>query len=128
MNPMPDETELQDLRWSVESQIQEYIYCHSKKSIGTAWSAERVEAGLRAMKSALIDPYWVEVELHDTNEQIQSANPPKRICAVVADDQRGTFLVWDRDEKEFMLATRYAENIFVSFGVRGDAVGCFLAI
>ena len=90
---MTNETELQDLRRSVESQLQEYVYYHPEESLGVAWSPERVEAGLCAMKSALVDPYWAQVELRDTIEQIQAANPPKRICAVVADDHRGTFLV-----------------------------------
>jgi hypothetical protein len=125
---MTHETELQDLRRSVESQLKEYVYYHPEGSMGIAWSPERVEAGLRAMKSALIDPYWAEVELHDTIEQIQSVNPLKRICAVVADDHQGTFLVWDKDKNEFMLATQCTGKTFASIGVRGDAVGCFLAI
>jgi hypothetical protein len=46
---------------------------------------------------------------------------------VVADDGNGTLLAFDPVDEEFVLLQMGKESL-MSFGVRGDAVGCFLAI
>ena len=84
-------------------------------------------AGLENMQNALIEPYWAEVEVRETIEPIEQADASNRRCAVMADDQSGTVLVWDSKEDEFLLAMK-VEGSLHSIGVRGDAVGCFLAI
>jgi len=119
--------ELQDLRQLVERQMQEYVCGVSTGSIGNPWTAEKIEASLQAMRNALVDPIWAEVEMRETFEQIQLGEPTVRRCAVVADNLEGTFLLWDPIEHDFLLAARSGRNLS-SFGVRGDAVGCFLAI
>ena len=78
------------------------------------------------MRGSLIDPYWVEVELRDTFEQIKMSDSERRKCAAVADDGKGMLLLFDPVEQSFVLAQRGVTGLS-TFGVRGDAVGCFLA-
>ncbi len=78
------------------------------------------------MRAALVAPYWADVELRDTHEQIAAAPAMSRRCVVVADDLKGTVLTFDPIENEFLLAVR-REDVLLSIGVRGDAVGCFMA-
>jgi hypothetical protein len=63
----------------------------------------------------------------DTFEQVTHEKAAVRRCAVVADDGNGTLLAFDPDDEEFVLIQMGKESL-ESFGVRGDAVGCFLAI
>lgn len=114
------------LRATVEREIDSYEYQVPKDSIGTAWPSNKVEDSLHKMRAALVDPYWAEVIMRDTFEQITATDAAPRRCAVVADDGQGTYLVFDPIESDFLLAQKQ-EQYLVSFGVCGDAVGCFLA-
>jgi hypothetical protein len=118
--------ELEELRLIVEKEIENYRYPSSTETIGIRWTDEKVRAELAVMKSALVSPYWSEVELRDTHEQIAASPALSRTCAVVADDLKGTLLVFDPIEGEFMLAVRHLGKLS-SIGVRGDGVGCFMA-
>jgi hypothetical protein len=119
--------ELETLRDFVEKEIASYSYECPDTSVGNAWSAEKVAAELVVMKAALVAPYWADVEVSDTFEQVAgTVSKPRRRCAVVADDFNGTLLVFDPDENEFMLAVRQGDGLS-TIGVRGDAVGCFMA-
>lgn len=118
--------DLETLRRIVENEIEHYLYPSSTDMIGVPWTEERVRAELAAMKGALVSPYWSEVELRDTHEQIAASPALSRMCGVVADDRKGTLLVFDPVENEFMLAVRHNDKL-MTFGVRGDAVGCFMA-
>jgi hypothetical protein len=118
--------DLETLRGTVENEIENYLYPSSTDTVGTPWTEERVRAELAAMKSALVLPYWNEVELRDTHQQIAASPAQSRTCAVVADDLKGTLLVFDPVEHEFMLAVRHNGRLS-TIGVRGDAVGCFMA-
>jgi hypothetical protein len=51
---------------------------------------------------------------------------PRRKCVVVADDAKGTLLLFDPVEESFVLAERGGAGL-TTFGARGDAVGCFRA-
>jgi hypothetical protein len=115
------------LRQDVEKEIREYVYPRSEASVGLPWSEGQVWSGLEKMRRALVDPYWAEVQVRETLEQINLGRASKITCAVVADDREGTLLVWDPAEDEFLLAMK-VEGDLNSIGVRGDAVGCFLAI
>ena len=77
------------------------------------------------MKSCLVDPYWLEVEIRDTFDQIGMQFAPRRNCVVVADSNDGYLLLFDPDENNFVLAQLIGRQT-VTIGVRGDAVGCFL--
>jgi hypothetical protein len=76
------------------------------------------------MRSALVAPYWAEIR--DAFEQVSSHTGLRRKCAVVADDGCGSLLVFDPMQNDFLLAVPQ-ECGLVSVGVRGDAVGCFMA-
>jgi hypothetical protein len=78
------------------------------------------------MRSALVAPYWAEVDIRDTFEQISADTGPHRKCAVVADDGCGSLLAFDPMQNDFLLAVAL-EGGLRSVGVRGDAVGCFMA-
>ena len=45
---------------------------------------------------------------------------------LVADDLKGTVLAFDPIEKEFLLAVSQKDAL-LTIGVRGDAIGCFMA-
>jgi hypothetical protein len=79
------------------------------------------------MRASLVDPYWANIELRDTFAQIGEETASVRKCAVVADDGNGILLAFDPDAEEFVLIQMGKESL-ESFGIRGDAVGCFLAI
>ena len=115
------------LRRDVEKEIREYVYPRSVASVGLPWNEGQVWSGLAKMRRALVDPYWAEVQVRETLEEINLGRASKITCAVVADDREGTLLVWDPAEDEFLLAMK-VEGDLNSIGVRGDAVGCFLAI
>lgn len=111
--------DLEELRRTVECEIDEYVYEVPKGAYGSPWPPEKVEREVRALKEALVDPYWIEVV--DDNKQ-------KRPCAAVADDRRGNLLVFEPEAQKFMLVMKSKlSGDFVSFGVDGDAIGCFLS-
>ncbi len=118
--------DLETLRHSVENDIKNYRYSASGNIVGTAWSEERIEAELAAMRAALVSPYWADVELRDTHEQIATDQAILRKCAIVADDLKGTILAFDPIENGFLLAVKQKDAL-LTIGVRGDAVGCFMA-
>jgi hypothetical protein len=118
--------DLETLRHSVENDIKNYRYSSSGNTVGTAWSEERIEAELAAMRAALVSPYWADVELRDTHEQIATEQAILRKCAIVADDLKGTILAFDPIENGFLLAVKQKDAL-LTIGVRGDAVGCFMA-
>lgn len=118
--------DLHTLRREVENQIATYQYEVPKDAVGRPLKIDRVDTELNAMRTALVDPYWADVELRDTAEQINSAGIISRKCAVVADDRSGNLVAFDPIENEFLLAIE-GEAGLSSIGVRGDAVGCFMA-
>jgi hypothetical protein len=83
-------------------------------------------AGLAKFRASLVEPYWIEVEIRDTFEQVGRIEGPRRKCAAVADDGKGMLLLFDPTEDSFVLAESGSTG-FTTLGVRGDAVGCFLA-
>jgi hypothetical protein len=126
MNSTNDSQSLSYLRLSVERQIDEYVYVLPDCAIGGPIPPERIAAGLAEMRASLIDPYWVDVEIRDTFEQCGMSSGPRRRCVAVADDRKGMRLLFDPAEQSFVLAQR-TDTGLVTFNVRGDAVGCFLA-
>lgn len=117
---------LSGLRQKVERKIDAYVYKVPEDAIGNPMTDAAIAGGLAQMRASLVDPYWMEVEVRDTFEQCAMSNPPRRNCAVVADDGKGILLVYDPVDELFALAKRGGTGL-ATFGVRGDAVGCFLA-
>jgi hypothetical protein len=114
------------LRALVTKQIDTYAYVLPDSAIGNPWSQASVEKALAEFRASLVDPYWADAEIRDTFDQVRMAEGPRRKCAVVADDGKGKFLLFDPVEDSFVLA-ELGKTGLMTFGVRGDAVGCFLA-
>lgn len=85
--------------------------------MGSAWPPEKVERHLSDFRAALVEPYWTNVI--DDDKQ-------KKRGVVVADDTKGILLVFEPLAQKFFLVMSKG-NELISFGVDGDAVGCFLA-
>lgn len=66
------------------------------------------------------------MELRDTHEQIATDPAILRKCVIVADDLKETILAFDPIENGFLLAVKQKDAL-LTIGVRGDAVGCFMA-
>ncbi len=121
--PMLD---LETLRRDVETDIESYRYEVPLQSVDIPWSDDRIKLELAAMRAALVVPYWADVELRDTFEQVAADKALSRECVVVADDAHGNLLAFDPIENEFLLAQSHDSRLR-SIGVRGDAVGSFMA-
>jgi hypothetical protein len=115
---------LSSLKKRVEEALNTYVYSVPPGALGTPWSSSRVEESLSLMRRSLVEPYVVEV----TMEQpfMGPGIHEIRRCAVVADANDGYLLVFDAATNEFLLAQSFNDSIH-SIGVRGDAVGCFMA-
>jgi len=113
---------LDELEQLVLDEIDSYRYEVSDDALGTPKRDEWVERQLAEMRAALVKPEWRLVQMQDTYLQMTSNTPEFRRCALVAEEADGCELYYDPLEDEFALA--YGA---VTIGVRGDAVGCFMA-
>jgi hypothetical protein len=77
------------------------------------------------MRLCLTEPRWEEVYICNTAEEIRTGEGVSRMCGTMAEDE-GYVLVFDPVEEAYHLAWR-SEHGVGTWGVRGDAVGCFLA-
>ena len=118
--------DLEPLKSRGVAEIDAYRREYSSGLIGRPWPDEKVQAQLREFRSALIEPYWADVVRRDTAKQVRMTNPPVSRCAIVADDGEGVLLAFDPVVPEFLLVQHH-EGALRSFGVNGDAVGCFMA-
>lgn len=119
--------ELKTLRARVEAEIDAYVYSLPESAIGNPWPSNKVSRLLNEFRQALVDPYLTDVEIRDTFEQVKLDQGPRQRCIVVADNREGYYLLYDPNAHDFFLAQK-VKGILISLGVRGDAVGCFLAI
>lgn len=119
--------DLKSLRELVDKEVTRYEYSNPCPSVGIPWTDERVAAELRQMKAAVVSPYWAEVELRESWEDIHAEPATVRKCAVVADDGRGSLVVFDPTNEDLFLLVVRNDQTLVGFGVRGDLVGCFFA-
>jgi hypothetical protein len=127
-NPEPDAVDkdfFQRLRREVERQILEYVYEVPAGAVGTPLPADEIRALLDAMRLHLVEPRWEEVHICNTAEEIRTGVGVRRMCVTIAEDN-GYVLVFDPVDEEYHLAWR-SEHGLGTWGVRGDAVGCFLA-
>ncbi len=109
--------DLVKLRRKVELEIDEYVYEVPEGSIGNSWPPDKVERQLSAFRNALVDPYWIDVVDDDKK---------RKPCVAVADDKKSYLLVFEPEVQKFMLVMKQGSDL-ITFGVDGDAVGCFLA-
>jgi hypothetical protein len=76
------------------------------------------------LRAALVKPEWRVVSKRDTFEEVERDTPKLRQCALVAEDDEFQ-LYYDPLDEEFCLAS--FGDPPETFGVRGDAVGCFMS-
>jgi hypothetical protein len=110
------------LRAAVENEIDNYVYEIHPEAIGQPWPQERVVDQLVEMRAALVQPTWRDVKIQDSMDEAECEIRP---CVLVAVDREGYELYFDPARGDFVLA--YSGNPPVTFNVRGDAVGCFMA-
>jgi hypothetical protein len=113
------------LRRAVEREIAEYIYTIPVGAVGTPMSTKEIADDLALMRLCLVEPRWEDVEIRDTPEEVKMDVGPKRKCVTIAEDH-GYVLMFDQIENSYVLAYRQDKGL-VTFGIRGDAVECFLA-
>lgn len=126
---MPEDELLKSIADLVRSDIQCYPARERPSpgsTVGIPWSDEKIAEELVKMCEALVQPFYVAVEIRDTFDQVQATDGPRRTCVVVADDKHGMKLIYDPVECDFALVQECRAGL-VTFGVRGDPVGCFLA-
>ena len=123
-DPKPDAVDkdfFQRLRREVERQISGYVYEVPAGAVGTPLPADEIRTLLDAMRLYLVEPRWEEVHICNIPENAGV----RRKCVTMAEDD-GYVLVFDPVDEEYHLAWR-SERGLGTWGVRGDAVGCFLA-
>jgi hypothetical protein len=126
--PEPDAVDkdfFQQLRREVERQISGYVYGVPAGAVGTPFPAGEIRTLLDAMRLYLVAPRWEEVHIRNTPEEIRTGVGVRRMCVTMAEDD-GYVLVFDPVDEEYHLAWR-SEHGLGTWGVKGDAVGCFLA-
>jgi hypothetical protein len=121
----PDKDFFERLRHEVERQIADYVYVVPEGAVGTPLSPQYIRAHLELMRLCLVEPRWEEVVVCNTTEEARTGVGDKRMCVTMAEDG-GYVLVFDPLEHEYHLAWR-SEHGLGTWGVRGDAVGCFIA-
>jgi hypothetical protein len=120
-----DKDFFQQLRREVERQISGYAYKVPAGAIGTPLSADEIRTMLSAMRFCLVEPRWEQVNICNIPEEIRTGVGVTRTCVTMAEDECYV-LVFEPLHEEYHLAWR-SERGLGTWGIRGDAVGCFLA-
>jgi hypothetical protein len=120
-----DKDFFQRVRRETERQILAYVHQVPAGAIGVPLPAYEIRDSLNKMRLCLTEPCWEEVHICSTPEEIRTGEGVSRMCVTMAEDE-GYVLVFDPVEEAYHLAWR-SEHILGTWGVRGDAVGCFLA-
>jgi hypothetical protein len=125
--PVREDLSLEELERAVLAELESYRYEVSENALGRPHSDEWVDGQLAEMRAALVKPEWRVVEKRDTHEETRREVPELRQCVLVAVDSSPdgyAELYYDPLEDDFVLASGDPPR---TFGVRGDAVGCFMA-
>ena len=118
------EIDLEELERFVLAEIESYEYHVPQGALGRPFPDEKVKALLADMRAALVKAEWQVVQLRDTFEELKRTPPEHRRCVLVADDGEVYGLYYDPVEEDFFLTMG---NPPETIGVRGDAVGCWMA-
>jgi hypothetical protein len=127
-DPEPDAADrdfFQRLRREVESEISGYVYEHPADAMGSPLPADEIRALVNDVRLHLVEPHWEEVNICNTLEESRTGEGVGRMCVTMA-EEKGYVLVFDPVDEEYHLAWR-GEHGLGTWGVRGDAVGCFIA-
>jgi hypothetical protein len=124
-------TDVNKIMELVRREIVEYDYPALRASavglVGSPLPQPVIAKGLAEFSEALVVPYWLDVQMNDTQKQRESVPPVIEKCLIVADDRAFYLLAYVPSADEFTLVYRGTEGTFASIGVNGDPVGCFLA-
>lgn len=116
--------DLEELERLVLAEVESYRNEVPQDALGRPFSDEKVERLLAELKAALVKPEWRTVRMRDTPEQNERQPQESRLCVLVADDTELYELYYDPSNDDFFLAMGDPPE---TIGVRGDAVGCFMA-
>ena len=125
--PSRPDVDLQELQRSVLDALDSYRYDVPAGALGRPHSDEWVARQLAEMRAALVEPEWRAVVEREKPEGGARDLPEVRECVLVAVDaspEGYAELYYDPAEGEFVLASGDPPE---TFGVWGDAVGCFMA-
>ncbi|RUW68148.1 MULTISPECIES: hypothetical protein [unclassified Mesorhizobium] len=127
----PDDVNFGALLTLIRKEIDSYDYQALVRDrtdrVGIPVPQERIDADLARFRLALVTPYWIDVVRRDTIEDLNNETPIVERCAVVTDDRDGYLLAYQPQRREFLLVGRTGEG-YATIGVRGDPVGCYLAM
>ena len=115
----------------IRKEIDEYDYqalvADRTDLVGVPFPEEKVDAGLASFRAALVSPYWLDIDRRDTYDEMRTEKAVVERCLVVTDDRDGYLLAYQPQTREFLLVD-FVGGRHVSIGVRGDPVGCYLAM
>jgi hypothetical protein len=112
----------------VLAQLEGYHYDPPPGLKGNPFSPHKVRQYLARMRQALIPPYRQRFELRETYEQVGQLSPAIAEYWVVAKGKSGYLEWYDPQTGDFGLGISTGDGLPVSIGVRGDAVGVFMAM
>jgi hypothetical protein len=127
-NPEPDAADrdfFRQLHREIERQITAYVYEVRTGASGIPLPPDKIRDLLDSMRLSLVEPHWEEVNICNTAEESRTGLGVRRMCVTMAED-KGYVLVLDAVDEEYRLAWR-SEHGLGTWGIRGDAVGCFIA-
>jgi hypothetical protein len=116
---------LEKIKLAVEDELRNYKYPVSKFAIGTPWSDDKVNDELERMRIALVEPYWADVIFPDKLDHFKEGTT--RRCVAIADNRNGYLVLYDPEDENYLLA-HSTNGPLMTWGLTGDAVGCFLSI
>ena len=122
---------LQAIKSSLEIEISNYNYeaviGQTDHLIGIPTPIAKINSILEAFKRALVNPYWEQVLIRDLESGQINPTPYVEKSLFLTDNSNGYWLAYLPNEKTFAIIDFQNEQ-FVTGGVFGDAVGCFLAM
>jgi hypothetical protein len=119
--------DLKEVQRLVLDALDSYEYEVPAGALGRPHAEDWVARHLEEMRGALVEPEWQVVVQRDTPDGRPREVPEIRACVLVALDPSPdgyAELYYDPVEGEFVLASGDPPE---TFGVWGDAVGCFMA-
>jgi hypothetical protein len=123
----PPDRNLEEIRRYVLEEIASYRYEVDQAATGKPPSDEWVARQIAALRAALVEPEWRVVQKRDAPAESARETPELRHCVLIAVDRDPdgyAELYFDPYEEDFVVASGDPPQ---TFGVRGDAVGCFMA-
>ena len=107
----------QELAAHLRNEIDAYEYSRVEGTVGTLWTAERVEAEMALLRQALVEPARRTLRIHE--------RPDETVWLVATVDEVAVH--FDEGRGEFGLGSLQVDGSVSDWGVYGDLVGTFMA-